>query len=97
MIRCPGDCTQDREERMIIIESHHYTGQPLVWCDPCIAGIITALNYCGHRTVASCCGHKQRPGRITFADGREIILPRNAEDVKMIEALFRTDVNGESR
>ena len=61
---------------------------PGVWCDPCIAPLVKALNESdlpavpsrlnadGVRTVASCCGHGKRPGRIALADGRELfILP----------------------
>ena len=62
------------------------TVYPGVWCDPCIGPLVKALNESdlpavpsrlnpdGIRTVASCCGHGQRPGRISLADGRELLI-----------------------
>ncbi len=60
---------------------------PGAWCDPCIAPLVRALNECealpatpsrlnpaGVRTVASCCGHGERPGRVSLADGRELMI-----------------------
>ena len=59
---------------------------PGVWCDPCIAPLVKALNESdlpvvpsrlnpdGIRTLASCCGHGVRPGRISLADGRELLI-----------------------
>jgi len=44
--------------------------------DPCIAGIVAALNAGGIETLASCCGHG-RPGvygSIVLADGRELVV-----------------------
>ena len=49
---------------------------PGAWCDPCIAPLVNALNSGGLATVASCCGHGKRPGKIALTDGRELfILP----------------------
>ena len=75
------DHSPNREATMVTIA-------PGVHCDPCLEPIIRAL-HTGEgdlptvptqhgpdpiRTVASCCGHGRRPGRITLADGRELLL-----------------------
>ncbi len=49
-------------------------GKPTIWCDPCLAPLIVALNSSGIKTVASCCGHGKIPGNIALADGRELII-----------------------
>jgi hypothetical protein len=56
------------------------TIKPGVWCDPCIADLIAALNHAGLATVASCCGHGVVDGRISLADGRELLLPEAPTD-----------------
>jgi hypothetical protein len=83
-----------REENMVVI-ARDDTGTPTVWCDPEIADIVSALNAAGIATVASCSGHGHRPGRISLADGRELILPRDEVDTRLIEAAFPTNINGE--
>lgn len=45
-----------------------------VWCDPCIAPLVKALNDGGLPTVASCCGHGKRSGSIVLADGCELTI-----------------------
>jgi hypothetical protein len=51
-------------------------GTPTVWCDPCIAPLVAALNTGGVATTWSCCGHGRRPGAIGLADGRQLhVLP----------------------
>lgn len=45
-----------------------------VWCDPCLAPLIRALNEGGIPTIASCCGHGQRLGSITLTDGRWLVI-----------------------
>ena len=42
--------------------------------DYCIHRIIAALNAGGVRTMASCCGHRQMPGRIDLEDGRVLAI-----------------------
>lgn len=59
-------CEHDNREAAMTVLS------PGVWCDPCIASIVKALNDGGLRTVASCCGHNHSPPRISLADGREL-------------------------
>lgn len=85
-----------REERMVIIERDE-DGTPTVWCDPCIAPLVKALNDAGIRTVASCCGHSHRPGNIALADGRWLVIAQNDEEWRRIEALFPIDINGDDR
>ena len=63
----------EREKAMVVIERDD-AGVPIVWCDPCLVGIVAALNAGGLRTVASCCGHGQRDGVISLQDGRELYL-----------------------
>lgn len=56
--------------------------------DSCIAGIVEALNESGMRTVASCCGHGKRPGRISLADGREIFIVPDYETATKTDKFF---------
>lgn len=56
----------------------HADGVPAIWCDPCLAPLVMALNGAGLRTLASCCGHEHAPSRVTLADGRTVFLV-NAE------------------
>lgn len=54
--------------------SRNEYGVPTVWCDPCLAPLVTALNSAGLRTIASCCGHGRRPSVVTLAGGRELVV-----------------------
>lgn len=89
-----------REAAMVVIA-------PGVHCDPCLEPLIRALHEATHlpsvptrfgpepiRTIASCCGHGRRPGRITLADGREILLT-DRETVERIAGLW-PGINDES-
>lgn len=67
------DHSPNREAAMVVTH-RKADGTPRVWCDPCIAPIIRALNDGGLPTAASCCGHGNRVGRISLADGRELFL-----------------------
>jgi hypothetical protein len=62
--------------------------------DQCIAPVVEALNSWGIRTVASCCGHGQRPGNIALADGRELIIAADFETGREIDAAFPS-INGD--
>ena len=57
-----------REAAMVVVRPN------VAWCDPCLAGIVRALFDGGFPTVASCCGHGERPSRIALADGREVVI-----------------------
>ena len=47
--------------------------------DYCIHHVVAALNAGGIHTIASCCGHgSDMPGRIDLADGRVLIIVRDA-------------------
>lgn len=80
------DYAPNREAAMVVLE-RDAGGKATVWCDPCIAPIVRALNADGLRTIASCCGHGTRPGRIALHSGQELfILPdfdsaRRADDL----------------
>lgn len=65
--------TSPREKAMVTI-CRDKDGKPSVWCDPCIASIVKALNDAGIKTVASCCGHGKRPGNIALRNGLELII-----------------------
>lgn len=77
----------NREAAMEVIE-RGAEGRTTVWCDPCIAPLVKALNDAGIRTVASCCGHGQRPGNVMLADGRELIIARDFKVARQLAALF---------
>lgn len=60
-----------------------------VWCDPCLSLIVTALNEGGIETVASCCGHGQRPGNVALADGRQLFVA-DAEQAEMLHTFLHS-------
>lgn len=74
------------EPAMVVLERKD--GRPAVWCDPCIAPLVAALNSGGLRTVASCCGHGRRPGQIALADGRELFITPDYEAARRVDAAF---------
>jgi hypothetical protein len=48
--------------------------------DACIRPLVAALNAGGIATLASCCGHGKRTGRVILQDGTELeIHPFNKE------------------
>lgn len=84
-----------REARMVTLRRDE-TGRPAVWCDPEIADIVQALNAGGVPTVASCSGHRHRPGDVALRDGRWLVVAADHDEWRRIEALFPTDINGET-
>lgn len=70
------DHSPNREAAMVTVRSDA-NGRPTVWCDPCLVPLVKALNDGGFVTVASCCGHGVRPGKVALADGREVVLYRD--------------------
>lgn len=56
--------------------------------DACIYPIVRALNDAGLITVASCCGHGNRPGNIALADKRELIISPDYETGRRIDKAF---------
>lgn len=79
------------EEPTVIIK----TDRGPVDVDESIAPIVWALNAVGAETIASCSGHGHRPGNIALRDGREIIIARDFEEARRIDALFPVGANGE--
>lgn len=65
-----------REAAMIVLDpgTPERSGRDGVWCDPCLADLVGALNAAGLRTVTSCCGHGTDVGSIVLADGRELVI-----------------------
>lgn len=59
-----------------------------VGVDSCIAPLVLALNSSGFFTLASCCGHGNRPGSIVLQDGRELIIMPDIETARKIDHLF---------
>lgn len=84
-----------REAAMVVLE-RDASGKPTVWCDPEIAPIVGALIKAGIRTSWSCSGHGHRPGVIGLVDGRHLMIFNNDEDHEKAEAVFTTDINGNS-
>lgn len=84
-----GQPPGSREAAMVVVR-RDASGQPTVWCDPEIADLVDALNTGPLRTVASCSGHGTMPGRISLADGRELIV---LKDFSSGMAAFRTLVS----
>lgn len=77
---CPCFTAPNREAAMIVVADG-------VWCDPCIAPLVKALNDGGVPTVASCCGHKRTThsfGNICLTDGRVLTIHPN------LDAAFQT-------
>lgn len=53
--------------------------------DSCIADIVLALNDCGIKTIASCCGHFNRWGNIVLDDGRELIIAPDYDSARAFD------------
>lgn len=67
-------CDHPNREAAMVTLRRSDGGRPTVWCDPCIADLVDALNTDTLSTVASCCGHGTSWGSIVLADGRELLL-----------------------
>ena len=86
-VREQKPCLNNREQNMVVIRRDD-AGKPTVWCDPCIADLVAALNDGGFPTIASCCGHGVRPGNIALEDGRELIIAPDYDTARRIDGLF---------
>lgn len=80
-------CKQGKIEKVEVIVPFWYSDSGsqetrIVGVDRCIAEIIEALNKGGIATVASCCGHQIKPGRITFRNGRELMVFNNQFEIE---------------
>jgi len=98
--RCPCAGEAGREAAMVTV-------CPGVWCDPCIAPLVRALNEAeylpsvlsrlnpdGIRTLASCCGHEKRPGKIALADGRELFILPDFKAARELDNLIARSEEG---
>lgn len=81
-------CDHRPPEPAMIVLARDEDKRPTVWCDPCLAPLVAALNTGGLRTVASCCGHGRRPGQIALADGRELFIMPDYEAAQRVGAAF---------
>lgn len=68
-------------------------GGKLADIDRCIVPIISALNAAGIATVASCCGHGHRPGWIALANGLQLAIHKDLDDLKRTAHLW-PDIHG---
>lgn len=78
------DCGIDIEKKSVTLGCNQ-DGTPTLFCDPCIAPLVRALNVAGIATKASCCGHGLRGGNIALADGRELIIAGTFDEAREIE------------
>lgn len=58
----------------MVVIARDGNGKATIWCDPCIAPLVRALNTNGLQTMASCCGHGRSTGSICLADGRVLAI-----------------------
>ena len=65
--------------------------------DSCIAPLVRALNDAGIETVASCCGHGNRPGNIALAGGRELFILPDYEAARALDKKFPVNIQGETK
>lgn len=79
-------CDHENRERAMTVLRRDADGTPTVWCDPCLAPLIGALNDGGIGTVASCCGHGRRPGNVVLADGRELVIASSYETARQVDS-----------
>lgn len=66
-------CERDLPD-VVVAECESPTGRHKVFCDPCLAPLVRALNVGGIPTDASCCGHGVAPADIGLADGRWLMV-----------------------
>lgn len=62
---------ENREAAMVVLSEG-------VWCDPCLASLVKALNDAGIPTIASCCGHGTHASSVALADGRWLLVVDDA-------------------
>lgn len=68
--------------RVKVVAAQSHTGEDEwkeVGVDSCIAPIVKALQEGGIDMVGSCCGHGERHGEISLADGRSLVVVPRAE------------------
>ncbi len=78
-------CNRENREKAMEVVERDANGVPTIWCDPCIYRLVKALNDGGLRTIASCCGHGEKAGVISLADGRELLILPDYETTRLAE------------
>lgn len=86
-------CKHGIEAAQVHLAEPHSNGRTHAPVDPCIAPLVAALNDAGIATVASCCGHGHRPGVVSLADGRELLVMPNYEQSRALDRLW-PDIHG---
>lgn len=56
--------------------------------DKCIAPIVKALQEAGIDMRGSCCGHGNRPGIISLADGRELFVLPDYDAARKLDSKY---------
>ena len=64
--------------------------------DSCIATLVQAINDGGVKTLASCCGHGNRPGNIILEDRRELVIFPDWESSREFDKSY-PDIGGQRR
>ena len=90
---CPCETSPNREAAMVTIRRGP-DGTPTVWCDPCIADLVAALNAGGMPTIASCCGHGRQRGIVSLADGRDLLIIGGRDKLRTSELRIFGDPDG---
>lgn len=72
------------------VELAHPRSDGIDWCtvDACIQPLVQAINDTGIQTLNSCCGHGQRPGWIALEDGRHILIAKDHDTMRQMDAGF---------
>ena len=75
----------------------HLTSRGYTWAgvDPCIAPLVQILNDGGIQTIASCCGHGNRPGNIILENGKELIICDDFDTARTMEKAWPFNIHGE--
>lgn len=67
-----------------------YNGNKVAYVDPCIQPLVQAINDAGILTLNCCCGHGMRPGWIALEDGRQILIAKDWDEMRVMDAGFPT-------
>ena len=79
-------CEHESRERAMVTVGHTDTGKA-IFCDPCIAPLVSSLNQAGLATTSSCCGHDHNPAWVTLADDR-VVMILGWDDAHMVADLL---------
>ncbi len=81
-------CKWGTDKEVTLCKPKEHSNRTTIKVDSCIASIIQALNDFGIETVASCCGHNNRPGNIALADGRELWIVPDYETSRELDGKY---------